>query len=125
MKNRASDITKNEDVPKFLANDNAWNKDGLRRARTNKDGEEIICTATKIPLYYEKENGSRIPLESYGTCCNCKNVFHASYLYATDTHSGAPWPVVYRGRFCIDCFKLDPGEWEEPPEDWPNVFRGL
>ncbi len=107
---------------RMMDHSNKWNVDGLRAARSVKDGEEVLCTATKTPLYYTREGGGEVMLASHGDCYNCGHIFHTSYL-ASSNDGKDSYPIRYVGRWCIDCQKLAPEDWEETPEDWDKWAR--
>jgi hypothetical protein len=106
--------------PRILDHNNNWNVEGLREARSEGDGEEVVCPVTEIPLFYTAENGYDILLHPHGQCYNCEQYFHASHLESSDNGISS-WPIRYIGRWCNDCCKLDPKEWREPPEDWDDI----
>jgi hypothetical protein len=112
------DTTKTEvpvatDKPKLLKANNEWNVEGLREARSENDGEEVLCTKTEKPLYYVRDNGYKTMLDSFGFCINCEDVFHVSHLKFSDSVAKSPWPIEYIGSWCLECAKLDPSEWAE------------
>ncbi len=99
---------------KFLSEGNEWNVEGLRAARTKKDGDEIICTATKTPLFYKRADSVKIMLNSFGLCENCDLPFHISYLHKTESFENTSWPIEYDGLWCNTCWSLPSEEWSEP-----------
>lgn len=110
------------ETSKMLKANNEWNIEGLRAARSDNDSDEVTCPITERALFYVKDNGNKVMLDSFGICYNCQKVLHASHLKFADSTAHS-WPVEYEGAWCLDCAKLSPLEWAEPVENWSKVGR--
>jgi hypothetical protein len=89
--------------------------DNLANFIKGKGRDEVLCTATKIPLYFIKDDGFKGILNSFGKCDNCDNLFHTSYL-RTNGAAMAPWAIEYIGYWCNTCWGLPESEWSESTE---------
>jgi hypothetical protein len=91
----------NTNEVRFLNYDNTWNIDGLLASRTDDDGEVIECSKTGEPLFFFREDGTKIMLQTHGDCYNCGNTFHEGALAISDGVSRSSYPVCYDGRWRV------------------------
>jgi hypothetical protein len=89
---------------KVLTADQRWNSEGLLKDRKSEDGEVVLCTATKAPLYYFRKDGTKVMLATFCECVECTLPFHESYLHIPEGTDKSHWPIEYGGFHCKDCW---------------------
>lgn len=95
---------------KYLKTNNEWNTDGLLDSIT--DEEIVICPKSGTKLYFVKENGSKVKLNTYGICYNCNLEVARAELNIPEWVQVSSYPVVYVGRICKDCSKSPKPQWD-------------
>lgn len=105
---------------RILNRDNSWNADGLLDSRSDEDSEVTVCPQTGENLFFVRKDGTKVPLTSYGTCHNCKEIVHFTALKSYDDKQKPSYPVNYIGYWCKKCYALPEAEWKETKDIFPS-----
>lgn len=93
-----------------------WDSNGLKLQRSSADGPIVVCAKTDKDLYYVKQNGTSILLDSFGRCRECAKEFHVLNLFLNKEAYTSEWPIQYEGAYCKECYH---------GEDLPDVTASL
>lgn len=82
---------------RYLNTDNSWNRDGLLAAFDELKDKMVYCSASNKPLYYVREDGTKVLLETFGVCADTGNPYHYSELKIPEGVDVTSYPVEYIG----------------------------
>lgn len=116
-----ANLEKSIEETRYLNYDDTWNVEGLIASRKETDGDIVVCPVTDHKLYFYRESGAKILLETYGVCYNCEGTFHRDALAFNDGVQRSKYPVVYKGCWCKECDALPESEWRETKEMLANL----
>ena len=81
-----------------------WNIEGLLADHRDTDEPVQVCSITGEELFYVRgDNGRTVNLRTHGVCAECGNLYSESAMH-NDGVSKSPWPVIYDGGHCTNCW---------------------
>lgn len=100
-------------VGSIFSHDGKATEEYIEEIEKKYKGKVFRCPFTLKSLFFEKEDGGIIYLDSFGECYNCGLTVHRDKLKMHEGVSKESYPIVYQGCWCKECWDLPESQWRD------------